>query len=133
MDDFTLAMGCLEFVYDPDFTYAVGVHITGENSGGSGCWSYVGVCSGCTNGEPNIQSGWQALRLPNWCVTSGGIHHEFLHAIGYMHEQDRPDYLDWIEDRSDAGAIDPSSWIDTGHAFEPVSYTHLTLPTIPLV
>ncbi|CBY36927.1 unnamed protein product [Oikopleura dioica] len=130
LDDFTLAMGCVEFVYDPEFSYDVGVHITGENSGGDGCWSYVGVCSGCTNGEPNIQSGWQALRLPNWCVTSGGIHHEFLHAIGYMHEQDRPDYLDWIQDRSDAGSIDPSVWIDTGHPFEPASnvmYSGFTL------
>jgi hypothetical protein len=119
--DFSLAMGCVEFVHDPDFTYQNGVHVGGESSNGSGCWSYVGACPGCTNGMTGIQDGWQALRLPNWCIGVGGIHHEFLHAIGYMHEQDRPDYTDWIQDRADAGDIDPSAWIDTGHAFEPAS------------
>ncbi|CBY30365.1 unnamed protein product [Oikopleura dioica] len=119
--DFSKAMGCVEFVHDPTFSYANGVHIAGETSDGSGCWSYVGACPGCTNDMTGIQAGWQALRLPNWCIGVGGIHHEFLHAVGYMHEQDRPDYADWIVDRADAGAIDPSAWIDTGHPFEPAS------------
>jgi len=121
LDDFTLAMGCVEFVYDPEFSYEVGVHITGDYSGGDGCWSYVGVSPGKTGNETNIHSGWQALRLPSDCILRGGIQHEFLHAIGFMHEQDRPDYLDYIEDREDAGGINASYWVDTGHPFEPAS------------
>jgi len=130
LDDFSLAMGCLKFVHDPAQSYANGVWVVGETSAGSGCWSYVGQCSSCQADYDQIPHGWQALRLPNWCVTIGGVHHEFLHAIGYLHEQDRPDYADWISDREGAGDIDISAWIDTGHPFEPASnvmYTGFTL------
>lgn len=51
------------------------VRITNENSG---CWSYVG----------RISDGAQTLNLQtNGCMSCGTIVHEFLHALGFFHQQ----------------------------------------------
>ncbi|KAK9686995.1 Astacin (Peptidase family M12A) [Popillia japonica] len=59
------------------------VYVTGENTG---CWSYVGRIGGM-----------QLLNLQtNGCVWDHIIVHEFLHAIGFYHEQsstERDDYV----------------------------------------
>ncbi|CAG7785757.1 unnamed protein product [Allacma fusca] len=58
---------------------------------GSGCWSYVGQ-----------QGGRQVLNLQapepgqGHCVWSGTVAHELIHAIGYYHEQSRPDRDDFV-------------------------------------
>ncbi|PKU44800.1 hypothetical protein llap_4907 [Limosa lapponica baueri] len=63
---------------------------------GSGCWSSVG----------NRQEGLQQLSIGANCDRIGTIQHEFLHALGFWHEQsrsDRDDYVSIIWDRIQAG------------------------------
>ncbi|CAO2593416.1 Meprin A subunit beta [Lemmus lemmus] len=59
---------------------------------GSGCWSYVG----------NRHSGKQELSIGENCDRIATVQHEFLHALGFWHEQsrsDRDDYVTIVWDR----------------------------------
>ncbi|XP_067323176.1 meprin A subunit beta [Anolis sagrei] len=63
---------------------------------GSGCWSYVG----------NRHTGKQELSIGANCDRIATIEHEFLHALGFWHEQsrsDRDDYVTIMRDRIQAG------------------------------
>uniref|UniRef100_A0A8C3TQY1 Meprin A subunit n=1 Tax=Catharus ustulatus TaxID=91951 RepID=A0A8C3TQY1_CATUS len=63
---------------------------------GSGCWSSVG----------NMQMGLQQLSIGTNCDRIGTIEHEFLHALGFWHEQsrsDRDDYVTIVWDRIQSG------------------------------
>ncbi|XP_074942267.1 meprin A subunit beta [Phalacrocorax aristotelis] len=63
---------------------------------GSGCWSSVG----------NQQQGLQQLSIGANCDKIGVIQHEFLHALGFWHEQsrsDRDDYVSIVWDRIKPG------------------------------
>ncbi|XP_048143127.1 meprin A subunit beta [Corvus hawaiiensis] len=63
---------------------------------GSGCWSSVG----------NMQMGLQQLSIGANCDRIGTIQHEFLHALGFWHEQsrsDRDDYVTIVWDRIQSG------------------------------
>ncbi|XP_065483331.1 meprin A subunit beta isoform X2 [Caloenas nicobarica] len=53
---------------------------------GSGCWSSVG----------NRQVGLQQLSIGASCDRIGTIEHEFLHALGFWHEQSRSDRDDYV-------------------------------------
>ncbi|NXR74179.1 MEP1B protein, partial [Pycnonotus jocosus] len=63
---------------------------------GSGCWSSVG----------NIQMGLQQLSIGTNCDRIATVQHEFLHALGFWHEQsrsDRDDYVTIVWDRIQSG------------------------------
>uniref|UniRef100_H0V5G2 Meprin A subunit n=1 Tax=Cavia porcellus TaxID=10141 RepID=H0V5G2_CAVPO len=58
----------------------------------SGCWSYVG----------NRRTGRQELSIGASCDRIATVQHEFLHALGFWHEQsrsDRDDYVTIVWDR----------------------------------
>ncbi|XP_074647717.1 hatching enzyme 1.2-like [Tubulanus polymorphus] len=69
--------GCLRFKPRANEEYYLKIHQ------GGGCWSYVGM-------QPN--RGGQKLSLDSpGCVTKNTVMHEVIHALGFHHEQDRPD------------------------------------------
>ncbi|CAB1450153.1 unnamed protein product [Pleuronectes platessa] len=51
-----------------------------------GCWSYVG----------NQRQGNQSLSIGEWCDQLAIVEHEFLHALGFWHEQSRYDRDEYI-------------------------------------
>ncbi|KFQ42025.1 Meprin A subunit beta, partial [Nestor notabilis] len=53
---------------------------------GSGCWSSVG----------NLQEGLQEISIGAGCDRIATIQHEFLHALGFWHEQSRSDRDDYV-------------------------------------
>jgi len=53
---------------------------------GQGCYSYVGM-----------QNGEQDLSLGNGCIWKRIVIHEFLHALGFLHEQSRPDRDNYVK------------------------------------
>ena len=130
--DLSNSLGCIEMVHDPSLTYANGVYVIGETSlkedgsTSSRCFSYIGrySCTSCSGYPHLIHPGWQPLRLTDWCIIKGSTHHEFLHALGVLHEQDRPDFEDHFEPHPDGGELKGTGeWFDTGHVFEPSSTT----------
>uniref|UniRef100_A0A3P9IQB8 Metalloendopeptidase n=1 Tax=Oryzias latipes TaxID=8090 RepID=A0A3P9IQB8_ORYLA len=78
----------------------------------SGCWSYLGA-----------RGGRQTLSLQNPdCMQVGVISHEFMHALGFVHEQSRFDRDNYIT------VMWPNIWRDRLRNFEKFKTDSLDLP-----
>ncbi|XP_077412025.1 meprin A subunit beta isoform X1 [Vanacampus margaritifer] len=74
----------------------------------SGEANYIGIFkgSGCFSSVGNQRVGRQRLSIGNNCDRIATIEHEFLHALGFWHEQsraDRDDYVQIVWDRISQG------------------------------
>lgn len=70
--------------------------------------NYISVYkgSGCSSSVGNRRVGKQRLSIGRGCDGLGTVEHEFLHALGFWHEQsraDRDDYVDIMWDRIEPG------------------------------
>ncbi|KAK2836031.1 hypothetical protein Q5P01_016515 [Channa striata] len=70
--------------------------------------NYISVFkgSGCSSSVGNKHEGKQQLSIGNNCDHLGTVEHEFLHALGFWHEQsraDRDDYVDIVWDQIEPG------------------------------
>ncbi|XP_049911883.1 meprin A subunit beta-like isoform X3 [Epinephelus moara] len=70
--------------------------------------NYISVYkgSGCSSPVGNQRVGKQRLSIGRNCDRLGTVEHEFLHALGFWHEQsraDRNDYIDIMWDRIEPG------------------------------
>lgn len=48
------------------------------------------------NSAVGVQTGQQIINVTSGCLSSFSIHHELAHALGYRHEQNRPDRDDFV-------------------------------------
>ena len=112
-----LACFDMPYVSDPANTeYANGiVFITNPGS----CFSALGQSSGYYNNdigatsvtEFGVPAGWQVINLSDNCAGSiEVVQHEVLHALGFLHEQSRPDRDNYITVNMDA-TTEPSKRI----------------------
>ena len=75
------SQSCLQFIQrttEPDYVQFFG--------SGGGCWSYVGRVGGM-----------QLISLGKGCYGIGTVTHEIGHAVGFWHEQSRPDRDEHVE------------------------------------
>ncbi|XP_072253259.1 hatching enzyme 1.2 [Leuresthes tenuis] len=78
----------------------------------SGCWSYLGA-----------RGGKQTVSLQNpECMHAGVITHEFMHGLGFVHEQSRFDRDNYIT------VMWPNIWRDRVRNFEKFKTDSLDLP-----
>ncbi|XP_069011356.1 hatching enzyme 1.2 [Embiotoca jacksoni] len=78
----------------------------------SGCWSYLGA----RGGRQTV-----SLQTPQ-CLQVGVIAHEFMHALGFVHEQSRFDRDDYVT------IMWPNIWRDRLRNFEKFKTDSLDLP-----
>ena len=85
--------GCIDFYDDTDTQIYSTKYILIRNNKSqgqydSGCWSSLGYTNPST---------FQSINLGDNCVTRGTTQHEMMHAVGFLHEQSRPDRDDYID------------------------------------
>ncbi|XP_031155173.1 low choriolytic enzyme [Sander lucioperca] len=78
----------------------------------SGCWSYLGA----RGGRQTV-----SLQSPD-CLRVGVISHEFMHALGFVHEQSRSDRDNYVT------IMWPNIWRDRLRNFEKFKTDSLDLP-----
>lgn len=113
---------CIDVLIWPSDANPSGDYAFIERGGdGSGCWSYVGRLGG----RQVINLQW------NGCVYQGTAAHEAIHALGFFHEQSRPDRDDFVNILYHniipeyAYAFDKYSWQQVGTYDVPYDYTSI--------
>lgn len=70
---------------------------------------FLGSVCRCFSSVGNQNVGKQRLSIGKNCDRLGTVEHEFLHALGFWHEQsrdDRDDYVTIIWDQIEPGTVD---------------------------
>ncbi|XP_026161369.1 meprin A subunit beta-like [Mastacembelus armatus] len=80
--------------------------------------NYISVYkgSGCSSSVGNRQVGKQKLSIGKNCDRLGTVEHEFMHALGFWHEQsraDRDDYVKIIWDHIKPGNISTLTFLSS--------------------
>ena len=87
---------------------------------------------GCSS-SVGMRGGQQWLSLSSGCYSKRIIQHEFIHAMGFMHVQSRPDrdqYVTIHYDNIQGGEgnwnfeLLSDSWLTFGVAYDPKSFMH---------
>ena len=144
VEEMNLDLGCVHLYEVPEnqvstagapFTNGV---MVGWEFDGNGCWSFTGVCQGCESpANHGAPSTWQMMQLGSGCAAETNARptkHEFLHALGFLHEQQRPDaqsFLNFdtsgLEDywASQYAQMPIASWLEmTQYPYEAKSVMH---------
>ena len=144
IEDMNKDLGCVHLYEVPEnqvstagapFTHGV---MVGWEFDGDGCWSNTGVCQGCSNPTTHgAPSTWQMIALGSGCAAETNprpTKHEFIHALGFLHEQQRPDAHEFLnfdttglEDywASQYNQMDAAAWLDmTQYPYEAMSLMH---------
>merc|ERR1711935_1051189 len=121
--------GCVDF-YDDTYTEAYDskyILIRNTDEQGThdpGCWSSLGFTNPST---------YQSLNLGHGCVYQSTVQHEFMHALGFLHEQSRPDrdqHIDILWDNiipdmhSQFWKMETSDWQDLEESYDLKSVMH---------
>ncbi|XP_030855579.1 protein SpAN-like [Strongylocentrotus purpuratus] len=82
---------CVKFeTYSSDRSSTLGHNQRLRFHKADGCWSYVGR-------QPTYEMQPQPISIGSGCLQLGTIAHEIGHAMGFQHEQSRPDRDDYVE------------------------------------
>ena len=121
---------CIEFVEDTTAKYTSNwIEVSCDAS--SGCVSAIGMAgAGQLMNLATLDNGCGTSN----CLSTGTIQHEFIHALGFAHEQSRPDRDSFVtinQANIVAGAYDTnfakisvSDWFDMGSAYDYGSVMH---------
>jgi len=144
MEHLEKVLGCFEFrnveSSAGSHKYPSGGIVFKQNPVAQGCFSSIGVSPGYHIANLNVPQKWQAIVMGNNCYgyDYGASQHEMLHALGVWHEQQRPDYDNYID--IDKNHPDYSSqwdtlkiekWYDVNSIYEPWSLMHYPLNGAP--
>lgn len=80
---------CIKFVRRTNERTFIRIH------SGSGCWSYVGKQT--TFGEQLLSLKRPTEQDRGSCMSAGTTAHELIHALGFWHEQSRPDRDEYVK------------------------------------
>jgi len=131
---------CVRFIndtneekYEKDYIYVVSKDEDGEYYKGD-CWSYIG------NQTKYYKMDYQELALsvlqPDYywhCLFKPTVQHEFMHALGFHHEQNRPDRDQFIDVhlenvlplyRYNFDKMRSTQWDDQGEVYDFASVMH---------